>query len=312
MARGRFGVTSGGMFGALLHIAAVVLVYWVSGRHRELDARRRWFAYGLAAAFVVAGILPTGWFSLSKWIGRVVMPPSLVLFGLMALVVRMRIRGRIGDARWVAVVAFIYWLCSNVNFASYLLAAYEAPYRDHPPVPEGGYQAVLVLGGGTMDRPGGDSQLTVSGDRVATVARMYHRGETALVVATGSNVKGMNTRERYESLGAQTAAVLQELGVPDAAVVQVPGPRNTKEEMAAMAKLVKERGWTRVAVVTSAYHLRRAMRHAARNDLAITPVGSDYKGRIPYVNAMNLLPSPRALDDTRAVCWELLGAAVGR
>jgi len=300
------------MLGALLHVAAVVVVYRTSGRHRELDRRQRWLRYGGAAALVVLGVVPTGWFALSKWIGRAAMPPSLVLLGLIAVVVRMRIRGRRRDARWVALVAFGYWLASCVTFSSAIMTAFERPYRRHPPAPEGGYQAVLVLGGGTMDRPDGDSQLSLAGDRVATVARMYHRGETQRIVSTGSNVEGFAFEERFSSLGAQTAALLQELGVPSSAVVQVPGPRNTKEEMEAMAKLAKERGWTRVGVVTSAYHLRRAMRHADRLGLTITPLGSDYKGRQAYFNAMNLLPSPRALDDTRAVCWELLGAAVGR
>lgn len=57
----------------------------------------------------------------------------------------------------------------------------------------------------------------------------------------------------------KSSGALLELGLPVGALVRVDEPApGTWEEAGVLAALVEARGWTRLAVVTSPYHCRRA------------------------------------------------------
>lgn len=293
---------------AILHLIAAAVLLGTAWRHRRLSRRMRATGYAIAAACFALGALLPGLFFASKWLGSVLMPAGLLwlalLFGAAWMLAR-RQRGR----RFALAVLVGYWVAANGWSGAWLLRWLEGPFRvQHD---RGPFEAVVVLGGGTSTRPDGSPQGSPSGDRILMAARLYHRGETARLVTTGTAVEGLFTHERI-SLAHHTATLLEELGVPAAAIVELEGPRNTKEELEAVAALVRARGWARVGLVTSAWHLRRAMRQADRVGLAITPIAADFRGGRPLPNAMELLPSAEGLYRTRLATWELLGAFAGR
>ena len=292
---------------AVLHLAAAALLLATAWRHRVLPPGLRRAGYAIAAAGFAIGALLPGLFFASKWLGSLLMPSGLAWLALLVGTARMmarRARGR----HALAAGLVVFWVVSNGWFGALMLRHLEAPYRSSVAGP---FDAVAVLGGGTSTRPDGSPQGSPSGDRILTAARLYHRGATPRLVTTGSAVEGLFTTETF-SLARQTAILLNELDVPASAIVEVAGPRNTKEELEALAVLVRDRGWRRVGLVTSAWHLRRAMRHARRLGLELTPIGADFRGGRPLPNAIELLPSAEGMYRTRLALWELLGALAGR
>ena len=65
---------------------------------------------------------------------------------------------------------------------------------------------------------------------------------------------------------------------------------NTREEAVKFAKLVKERDWETVYLVTSANHMKRAEAVFLSAGVSVVPVGCDYMG-YPFRGRWGLIPS---------------------
>ena len=97
---------------------------------------------------------------------------------------------------------------------------------------------------------GGDNAFA---DRAARAAELYHGRWASRVVASGPPLRP------YASEADLTYKDLSERGVPaDALVRFAHTAQNTREEALALRRLVVERGWERVLIVTSNNHTRRS------------------------------------------------------
>jgi uncharacterized SAM-binding protein YcdF (DUF218 family) len=110
----------------------------------------------------------------------------------------------------------------------------------------------------------------------------------------------------------RVAVILQELGVPNDAILRLPGPVNTSQEIEKLAALCREQGWTHVGLITSAWHMRRAMRLADRQDFAPQPLPADFWSQSSPPTILHVLPSGQAMFEVRMAAWEWLGSLVGR
>lgn len=304
-------VTIAGMAAAILLLGAISFALLGQALPRPRRGWRRHQLEGLAVFLLVAALAaaPDALF-LSKWAGRLAMPVGVFWLALLvasgwALGAQRR---RLAAALLVLTVG--YTLAGNENLGSSLVAGLEAPFRAQPVVDEP-YDAVIVLGGGTTLRPWGEPQVSSSGDRLVTAARWYRRGAVRRLVCTGSSVAGLDQREG-RNLAAEARQVLVELGVPPEAIVELPGPRNTREELAAVATAARAEGWGRLGLLTSAWHLPRAMRHAEASGLRFDPIAADFRGRPPVVTMVSVVPVANGFELTHLAAWEHLGAWVGR
>ncbi len=97
----------------------------------------------------------------------------------------------------------------------------------------------------------GDDDYT--GDRAFRAADLYRAGWAPTVVASGRMLRP------YTGIAELIAKDVESDGVPAAAVVPFDHTaEDTREEAAALSKLVADRHWSRVMVVTSNYHAHRA------------------------------------------------------
>lgn len=260
-----------------------------------------------AAAFGVALALDGGFVG-QKAIARLAMPAGALWLlgyaGVLALLSAGHARAAVGaGGLWL-----LYSLAGNLWLGGVLLRHLEAPFTA---APTGHFDAALVLGGGTALRPDGAPQLGPAGDRLRVAARLFRAGQVDRLVTCGTSVAGIQQAEERD-LAEETAALWAEWGVPEAAIVRVPGPRNTREEIAALRALVAEHGWQRVAVITSAWHLPRALALARAAGLDVVPVGADFRGEAPVAGVFGLIPSANGLYRVQTAAWELLGRATGR
>lgn len=269
--------------------------------------RAAWFVPILC---VMCSVVLSGSFITGKAIGLVLMPAGLlwtlgILVGLRLLAKR-RFRAAIG----VFGVWALYSLTGNVWIGGALLNGLEAPYRADP-VLAAPLDVLIVLGGGTHVRPDGEVQVAPAGDRIVRAARLYHAGRTRRLLASGTSVAGIH-QARSRDLGAEARALWESMGVPREAIITLPGPRNTREEMRAAAAWLAHRPDWRVGLLTSAWHLRRTMRQAERAGLDAVPFASDFRGGEMIANIGGLVPSGHGFYRVRLAAWEYLGAAVGR
>lgn len=264
---------------------------------------------GAAALLALAVAASPGAYELRKFVGLCLMPAGLAWLGLAALGSGLAQHGHRGPAAATGAIWVLTTLAGNAWLGGALAGWLQAPYRGIDPLAQGTFDAVVVLGGGVEVRPDGRPELTVAGDRVVLGVRLWRAGRAERLVATGPLVPvegGGST-----SYAAATAAMWEQLGVPAAAIVVVEGPRTTTDEVRALRELAVRSRWRRVGLVTSAWHLRRAMRLCARAGLEVTPLPADAL-RPPPRELRWLVPQEVGFWRVQAACWELLGSLAGR
>lgn len=222
-----------------------------------------------------------------------------------ALAAALSLKGLKRSARALALLAFAWLWCWSTPLASHWLRGQlEAQY---PPlaltrVPTA--QALVVLGG-TMQpsdamRPW--PNLESGADRVWHAARLYAAGKAPLVLLSG----GSDMTRASQAEAQAMRQFLIDLGVPAAAVVTEEHSRNTRQNAEMSAVLLRERGIHKVLLVTSALHMRRAVKLFEQQGLEVLPVATDHEvgatnGRLSY------LPDANALDGSGRAFKEIVG-----
>ena len=167
---------------------------------------------------------------------------------------------------------------------------------------------VVLLGGGTGVRPGGTAELGLAGDRLFMAAELYHAGRIRRIVCTGSRITALDRggRDPHET----ARELLQRVGVPADSIETVPG-RTTSEEMQALAQRLPPN--ETVGIVTSAWHMRRALRLAENAGLAVIPVPADFRSPSDMrPTVMDFVPDTYAAETIRLACKEWLARVVQR
>ncbi|MBI2374505.1 MAG: YdcF family protein [Deltaproteobacteria bacterium] len=242
-----------------------------------------------------------------KIAGRLAMPMGLIFLATFALAgAAWWRRERLVGASWLLMFFFV-GLSGNGYLGSVLIGEIEAEVPVFDLATGERFDAVIVLGGGTRRGPA-RFELGPSGDRVLLGARLYLEKRTPVLIASGHGIEGISD----EDISEQTATIWSELGVPRDAILQLRAPINTSEELAALAALKRERGFARVGLVTSAWHMPRALSLARRLGVEVVPIAADHRGVLPKLGVIELVPSGEGLQRVQTALWELLGRAVGR
>lgn len=241
-------------------------------------------------------------FALSKLLGYLLMPLGLLWLGLGVATWRAWGRSR-SLSLGLGGLTLLLTLAGNVQVGHAAAALLEGRV---PRVEIGEpLEAVFVLGGGTALDARGEALVGPAGDRVVEAARLWHGGKTRRLVASGA--------ASGRDLAQESRRIWRGLGIPDEAIRVVPETcLNTSQEVAAYRRFAERQGWQRVGLLTSSWHLPRAMALARREDLSVTPVHADSQGRPVPFQLWHLVPQEEGLRLTQMVAWELLGRVVGR
>jgi uncharacterized SAM-binding protein YcdF (DUF218 family) len=143
---------------------------------------------------------------------------------------------------------------------------YEAHAVARPIVPP--VDAVIVLGGG-MDP---DGELNIIGRaRVRAAVALLERGDAAHALFTGFGCKEGHACS--EAAAMQARAVLD--GADPARLIVEPNARTTLENLALSFAIADDRGFQRLAVLTDAFHLSRAVALARLFGREVVPVAAE-------------------------------------
>ncbi|QGZ62921.1 YdcF family protein [Paraburkholderia acidisoli] len=217
------------------------------------------------------------------------------------------------SARWrvAGATVVVFWLLAAGWLSGVLLdlaqpPIYRTPYdlaRTNSPAPFGAHTAIVLLGGGTEYH---DGQLVPKDDvyaRIALVARLYAQcaqaGGTCRVIVSGGNP------QHHRSSEADTyGPYLLRDGVPRDALVLENESLTTWQNARNVAALVHRRHNEIILLVTSAYHMPRAMLDFHRFDMNPLPAVSNVRSV-----RRGLLPRWRNLVAAETALHELIGIA---
>ncbi len=266
------------------------------------------FFVGVLFAGAVGSI--SGPTMMEKMLTELAMPLGIVWLLLMVMIYFCLLTRQ----AWPALAGLICWLvlsvAGNAFFANWLVSTLEKPFVDSNVYELEPLDTIVLLGGGTISRADGQAQLDWSGDRVSTAARLYEAGKVTQFICTGSNSFSASEKDLHPR--EEAAEILIGLGVPADQVRQLKG-KNTFEEMQNLKTWLDENpAQGRVGILTSAWHLPRALRLATTNGMELIPVPCNFLGR-PYSPSPNVVvPGSKQLTITSLAFKEYLARLVGR
>ncbi len=126
--------------------------------------------------------------------------------------------------------------------------------------------AIVVLGAAVWPGPRPSPALRGRAERAA---ELYKAGFAPYVVTTGGSAG------RLPAEAEVAAHVLQEFGVSPSAIVMERTSTTTEESAQEVAKIARERGWSRLLVVSDGYHLLRSVWLFRREGLEATAAAAD-------------------------------------
>lgn len=227
-----------------------------------------------------------------RLIETLLMPPASALWLFLLGCLLVRRWKRIGRALQVAGIAWI-WLASTPLVGGALLHSLEG----EPALPATGAlpkaQAIVVLSA-EADRFGQEYGGAVIGPM--TMQRLRYgawlQRRTGLPLLVSGGVPGRDLRSLADLMAD---AAKNELGVPVRWIES--RSADTRENAQFSAELLRKDGVTNVLLVSSAWHLPRAM--ACFRKVGITPIGAPTAFRSPVLESWsNCLPSWAGLRDT--------------
>jgi uncharacterized SAM-binding protein YcdF (DUF218 family) len=216
----------------------------------------------------------------------------------------------------------LIWLCAMPLSSRQLIWGLEDRAAALTPQQLPRADAVVVLGGGLRPAlpPRQGVEVAEGGDRLLRGVQLVRRGLAPLLVTSGGRVSFTgHDPAPPEALWARDLA--QELGLPADRILINPDSRTTAEEARDIGALGRRRGWSRVLLVTSAFHMPRSLAtFQQRSGLTVVPVACDYQlpdrahyGKPTLGNTLkSLLPDAEALYLSTLALKEHLGLAIYR
>ena len=165
----------------------------------------------------------------------------------------------LGSTRWLA-----YSLARSLEWQ--ILSPALVPHAD----------VIIVLGGGTeaAQYPRSMTEVNGAGDRVLYAARLYREKKAPLLLLSGGDIAWLEGRGSTPA--EDMAEILGLLGVPPQTLILETKSINTYENSIECAKIIRERGFTRSLLVTSAMHMPRAAGLFTHQGVQVIPVPVDY------------------------------------
>ncbi|MEO2018090.1 MAG: YdcF family protein [Fuerstiella sp.] len=273
------------------------------------------FRMGVVTLVLLAGIwLFYDRMAAQKIATSLAMPCGIIWYLLSCSIVAARSAGAAKLTRTLVVVWLLFTGLGNSFIATQLTRRLEAPYAEIKPLTQQPFDYVIVLGGGASLGANHRSQGNSSGDRLILAAQLYHADIARKLICTGQRIASMDASSMDAS--ERSRDVLTRLGVPESAI-EICGGHNTAEEMESLGERFLNSG-QRVGIVTSAWHLPRALRLANRYDFAPQPLPANFMNRPASIEStpgeiiQGMIPQAGCFGAITTVAKEYLAMAVGR
>ena len=185
-----------------------------------------------------------------------ILPPGIFIVLAVALAVKLfRISRKLSAAVFVGTLVF-YLLCTGFvaeRFMGWLEEMHTPPAQ----VESSGADVIILLGGGAIsqvpDVDGVGALCASPANRLLTAVRLQKMLNVPILISGG---------QVYSDSGAEaeiSARVLKSLGVPEDKIITETKSVNTSQNARYCVPILREKNFTKPLLVTSAFHMNRAM-----------------------------------------------------
>jgi uncharacterized SAM-binding protein YcdF (DUF218 family) len=210
--------------------------------------------------------------------------------------------------RWPVVLAAATLYLSSIRIVGDgLIGWLESRYPAVPISQAGKADAIVVLSGifGPAAKPDFLPNLSETVERLEGGIVLYQTGAAPWLVFTGGRIP-WSQRRQVEGEDSRNAAIGR--GIPADHIVITREVATTAEEAQAVADLMRSRGWKRIILVTSGWHLPRAAWLFRRAGVECTVFPVDFRTRpARRIMLFDLLPSAESLAKTDTALREIYG-----
>jgi uncharacterized SAM-binding protein YcdF (DUF218 family) len=248
---------------------------------------------------------------LSKLLPLIVLPEGLLSSALIAVFVSAYRRSWRGASVSAALAFGIYVTSASPITAHWLMGSLE---RQHPADPASLPRAdvAIVLGGAVHapSRPRREPELGDAVDRVWYAAQLYRSGSVKRILVVGGSLPWWpHGRPEAELI----RAMLVDLGVPATAIDIGATSRNTYENAVEAKALMQKRPFTSGLLVTSAWHMPRALAIFTKAGIPVVPAPCDFRASDTLSGTLlDWVPQADAFAMTSAALREWMGFYVYR
>ena len=253
----------------------------------------------------------------SKIITTFLLPPGAFILLMAILTCYLLCKRKTCKSAWrhTAMLTILVYVFSISLVARALLQPLERMHQQTPL--SASADVVVVLGGGAVagapDLDGTGSLLGYSANRLLTGVRLSKVKNLPLLFSGGQ----VYADDANEALVSKRIA--DQLSIGTRKILVEPRARNTAENAYRSLAICREQGYKRVLLVTSAYHMPRAMyqftRAARKSDVQLLPYPCDYQlswRETAKVDYRDFLPREDAWELNYLALHEWLGLLAAR
>jgi len=233
---------------------------------------------------------------------------------VLSFVILLLVLGVVCPRRWerlrnrlVAFAALVLFLWSWPVTVKLTSATLECWYRPRA-LPAGDAEAIVVLSAGAFV-PEPDVAGPVAGEhtclRTRHAAWLYQRWKQVPIVVSGGKIAG--PRAGTATLAEVMKRILVSEGVPPEMVWMETSSSSTYTNALYSARLLRQRGIRRIALVTEAYHMARAERAFRKQELEVVPAPCGFRSTDWRLRAPDFFPDSKAIDENADCLHEWAG-----
>ena len=229
-------------------------------------------------------------------------PPGSILIAMLVLMIYIH-RRQPRLAKMISMLTLVFYLSTISLVSDQLIGSLERKFT--PPSHASGDVIIMLGGGATLDTPNVYGLGHLSGfaaNRLLTCAQLYHRLNLPILVSGGKVLETTGSEADIAKV------ILMGLGVPADKVIIENKSLNTTENAKYTKELVDKYGFTQPILVTSAFHMQRAVLQFEKAHLSVTPYPTDYQTNLENkFQPHQLWPSAVALLDVSLALKEYVG-----
>ena len=203
---------------------------------------------------------------------------------------------------------FILWIFSTGAFTEWASRAYEIHPVDLNKIAKA--DIGIVLSGGLANDPESirnGSYIGDEADRMWQAARLFKAGKISKILISG----GDNSKQKIKIENQVAKQFLLDFGVPDSSIIQETASLNTYENAVFTEKIINSKFKNqKVILITSAYHMPRALACFKKQNVACTPFSSSPICTFWRIGFKDFLPDPEELFKSKLLVKEWIGFLV--
>ncbi len=245
---------------------------------------------------------------LTKYIyAALILPPGIFISAFVLLSIKSFRKQRRIALCFIGAAVFLY-LSSISLISDSLMRPLENKY--HLPAEINGDVLILLGGGATLDTPNLSAKghlSPIAANRLLTCVQLYHRLQLPIIV-TGGQVYKTTGREALIA-----RKILLDLEVPNDKIIIEADSLNTTQNALNVKQILNQRRFRQPILITSAFHLPRAVRQFQKVEIDVIPFPADYHGNVSFrFSSRQLIPSAAALNEVSLALKEYLGLLVSK